>query len=108
MIFLNITFSFYLEFYIPLDFCILSELGLYSAVCSEFCLTSGWGIFAEVLLVLSCGVFLLGVFRVCSELTGTSEVGLFAVVPTDLPQISENKYLLFKSMSLKFKLQLGI
>ena len=43
-----------------------------------------------------------------SLLTGASEVGLFAVVPTDLPQISENKYLLFQSMSLKFKLQLGI
>ena len=46
--------------------------------------------------------------EVCSELTGASEVGIFAVVPTDLPQISENKYLLFTSMSLKFKLQLGI
>ena len=46
--------------------------------------------------------------EVCSELTGASEVRIFAVVPTDLPQISENKYLLFKTMSLKFKLQLGI
>ena len=48
-------------------------------VCSELFLTSGMGHFAEVLLVLSCVLFLCEeCSEVCSEPTGVSEVGLFA------------------------------
>ena len=46
-----------------LTFNILSETRWYSVVCSELDLTSVMGHFAEVLLVLSCGLFFARVFR---------------------------------------------
>ena len=52
--------------------------------------------------VLSCGLFFCTESSaVCSELTGASEMGLFADVPTDLPPLSKNKVFTFQVNVLK-------
>ena len=65
-----------------LTFNIWSEHRLYPVVCSKLGLTSEMGHFAEVVLVLSYGLFLWGVLRACSEPARASELGLFADVPS--------------------------